>query len=44
MAGDHPIFWTNQVGKGRIFDTEMGDTSDIFTDKNAIPHIVTGIE
>jgi len=44
MGGDHPISWTNKVGKGRIFYTGMGHTNETFTDPNAMPHIVAGIE
>ncbi len=44
MGGDHPISWTNVVGKGRMFYTGMGHTNETFTDKYAMPHIVAGIE
>ncbi|MGA0557625.1 ThuA domain-containing protein [Larkinella sp. VNQ87] len=44
MEGDHPISWTNTVGKGRIFYTGLGHTPETFTDPNAMPHIVAGIE
>ncbi|MBD2699124.1 ThuA domain-containing protein [Spirosoma sp. BT702] len=44
MGGDHPISWINTVGQGRIFYTGMGHTDETFTDKNAFPHIVAGIE
>ncbi|GAB3985454.1 hypothetical protein GCM10028807_00740 [Spirosoma daeguense] len=44
MEGDHPISWINTIGKGRIFYTGMGHTDETFTDKNAMPHIVAGIE
>ncbi|GAB3705089.1 hypothetical protein GCM10027592_37120 [Spirosoma flavus] len=44
MGGDHPISWVNTVGKGRIFYTGLGHTDETFTDKNAFPHIVAGIE
>lgn len=44
MGGDHPISWTNIVGKGRMFYTALGHTPETFTDHYAMPHIVAGIE
>ena len=44
MGGDHPISWTNVVGKGRVFYTGMGHSPETFTDKNAMPHLLAGIE
>ncbi len=44
MGGDHPISWTNTVRKGRVFYTGMGHTNETFTDPNAMPHIVAGID
>lgn len=44
MGGDHPISWTNVIGKGRVFYTGMGHTNETFTDKYAMPHIVAGVE
>ncbi|GAB4011391.1 hypothetical protein GCM10028808_24820 [Spirosoma migulaei] len=44
MGGDHPISWTNVIGKGRVFYTGMGHMNETFTDKYAMPHIVAGIE
>lgn len=44
MGGDHPISWTNAVGKGRVFYTALGHSPETFTDRNAMPHIMAGIE
>ncbi len=44
MGGDHPISWTNVVGKGRIFYTAIGHTDETFTDQYAMPHILGGIK
>ena len=44
MGSDHPISWTNVLGKSRIFYTGLGHVPETFTDKNAMPHIVAGIE
>ena len=43
MGGNHPISWTNVVGKGRVFYTGLGHTPETYSDKNAMPHIVEGI-
>lgn len=44
MGKDHPISWTNQMAKGRMFYTGMGHTADTFLDSNSLLHIIGGIE
>lgn len=44
MGGDHPIAWTNVIGKGRMFYTGLGHTDETFTDSNSLQHIIGGIE
>jgi type 1 glutamine amidotransferase len=44
MGNDHPVSWTNLVGKGRMFYTGMGHTSKTFVDKYALEHIMGGVE
>ena len=43
MGGDHPLSWTNTIGKGRMFYTAMGHNTSTFRDQNAIGHIIAGI-
>ncbi|QHT70059.1 ThuA domain-containing protein [Rhodocytophaga rosea] len=43
MGGDHPISWTNQPGKGRMFYTALGHTPETFTDAPSWNHILEGI-
>lgn len=33
MNGDHPIIWSNEVGKGRIWYTGMGHTDETYSDQ-----------
>jgi type 1 glutamine amidotransferase len=43
MNGDHPISWTHQIKKGRMFYTAIGHNAETFTDQNAMQHIMGGI-
>jgi type 1 glutamine amidotransferase len=43
MGGDHPISWTNQKGKGRMFYTALGHTPETFTDAPSLNHILEAI-
>ncbi len=43
-SGDeHPVFWTNHYGKGRVFGTTYGHSSDTFSDKVFLEALVNGI-
>ena len=43
-SGDeHPVFWTNQYGKGRVFGTTYGHSSDTFSDKVFLEALINGI-
>ncbi|MBE9462157.1 ThuA domain-containing protein [Dyadobacter subterraneus] len=44
MKGDHPICWTNLIGKGRMFYSAIGHTSQTFEDKYSLEHIMGGIQ
>jgi type 1 glutamine amidotransferase len=44
MGNDHPIAWTNRVGKGRVFYTAIGHTTETFSEELALKHITAGIE
>ena len=39
----HPVFWTNQYGKGRVFGTTYGHSKDTFSDKVFLEILVNGI-
>ncbi len=43
MGGDHPISWTNRIGKGRMFYTAIGHTAETFQTPLALQHIGGGI-
>ena len=43
MGNIHPIAWTNNCKKGRIFQTAFGHADDSYTDKNMLEHITGGI-
>ena len=38
----HPVFWTNQYGKGRVFGTTFGHSNDTFQDKEFLRVLVRG--
>ncbi|MDJ1481159.1 ThuA domain-containing protein [Cytophagaceae bacterium YF14B1] len=44
MGGDHPISWTNQINRGRMFYSALGHTEETFTDRYSFLHLVMGIE
>jgi len=39
----HPVFWTNQYGKGRVFGTTYGHSKETFSDKVFLETVVKGI-
>lgn len=39
----HPVFWTNQYGKGRVFGTTYGHSKDTFSDKVFLDTVIQGI-
>jgi type 1 glutamine amidotransferase len=43
MGGDHPISWTHQLRRGRMFYTALGHNAQTFSDPNAMQHIIGGI-
>jgi type 1 glutamine amidotransferase len=44
-SGDeHPVFWTNQFGKGRVFGTTYGHSNETFTDQVFLEILVHGIQ
>lgn len=40
---EHPVFWTNQYGKARVFGTTYGHSKDTFSDKVFLAALVNGI-
>ncbi len=40
---DHAVYWTNQYGKGRVFGTTYGHSSETFTDTVFLNAVVNGI-
>ena len=40
---EHPVFWTNQYGKARVFGTTYGHSNDTFSDKVFLDTLVKGI-
>jgi uncharacterized protein len=40
---EHPVFWTNQYGKARVFGTTYGHSNDTFSDKVFLDTLVRGI-
>lgn len=40
---DHPVFWTNQYGKARVFGTTYGHSNDTFSDATFLDILVRGI-
>ena len=42
-GGSHPVFWTNEYGKGRVFGTTYGHSNEMFDDKNFRRALVQGI-
>ena len=43
MGKDHPIAWTKNEGKGRVFYTAIGHTTETFSEELALKHIAEGI-
>lgn len=43
MGNDHPISWTNTIGKGRVFYTAIGHTEETFSEELTLKHISEGI-
>ena len=39
----HPVFWTNQYGKGRVLGTTYGHSKDSFSDKAFLETVINGI-
>ncbi|MCE7067031.1 ThuA domain-containing protein [Dyadobacter sp. CY326] len=44
MNGDHPISWTHELPRGRMFYTALGHNAQTFSDPNAMRHIMGGIQ
>lgn len=44
MGSDHPIIWTNTVGKGRMIYTGIGHASKTFSEKLVLQHLTGAIE
>ncbi len=42
-GGSHPVFWTNQYGKARVFGTTYGHSNETFADKAFRQALVKGI-
>jgi uncharacterized protein len=42
-GGSHPVLWTNQYGKGRVFGTTYGHSNETFADKDFRRVLVQGI-
>ena len=40
----HPMAWYHKVGKGRAFYTELGHTTESYSDPNYLNHLLGGIE
>ena len=40
---EHPVFWTNQYGKARVFGTTYGHSKDTFSDKVFLAALINGI-
>ncbi|MCF0062646.1 ThuA domain-containing protein [Dyadobacter chenwenxiniae] len=43
MNGDHPISWTHELRRGRMFYTALGHNVQTYSDPNALRHIMGGI-
>lgn len=43
MMGDHPMMWTNEVGRGRVWYTEFGHTAECYTDPQYLKSLYEGI-
>ena len=37
--GDHPLVWTKNVGRGRVFQTALGHVSELYQDPLFIQHL-----
>jgi len=42
-GGSHPVFWTNQYGKARVFGTTYGHSNETFADQTFRQALVKGI-
>jgi acetyl esterase/lipase len=40
----HPVFWTNQYGKGRVFGTTYGHSDETFRDKVFLDTLMRGVQ
>ena len=40
----HPVFWTNQYGKARVFGTTYGHSNETFSDKVFLDALTKGIQ
>ncbi len=41
---EHPVFWTNNYGKARVFGTTYGHSTDTFSDEVFLDTLVRGIQ
>lgn len=40
----HPVFWTNQYGKARVFGTTYGHSNDTFSDPIFLDTLIRGVQ
>lgn len=40
----HPVFWTNQYGKARVFGTTYGHSNDTFSDPTFLDTLIRGVQ
>jgi uncharacterized protein len=44
MMGDHPMVWYQYAGEGRVFQTALGHTEELYSDPLFLEHIKGAIE
>ncbi len=43
MGADHPVIWTRDIGKGRLWYTALGHTDESYTEPDFVKHVLGGI-
>ncbi|MEU5362131.1 ThuA domain-containing protein [Streptomyces sp. NPDC005925] len=43
MGGDHPLAWCREQGRGRVFYTALGHTSEAYRDPDFRAHLLGGV-
>lgn len=43
MGADHPVIWTRDIGKGRLWYTALGHTDQSYTEPEFVKHVLGGI-